>query len=289
MMAEYRILSSPRKDMIGRFYQPHPLLKNLVSNIMIYAHQYDKNLPIPVNLFPAIPEHSLYFYPRDPLVVHLLDNNGTHTCQPSIIVGPQVERVNLSLGFDHVVIRVGFHVGGLHRLLRLPMHELVDYSCNSEDFWGREIRETTDRLREAADFNEMKNIVENMLLRCLGKTKPIDPVDEALNVLLKAGGNLPIEYLAKESFLSLKQFERKCKERVGLSPKIFARIIRFSKAYRMREANSSISWTAIAHAAGYFDQMHMIRDFKVFTGVSPTVVDKELSQTPSRLQADLKI
>ena len=67
------------------------------------------------------------------------------------------------------------------------------------------------------------------------------------------------------------------------------RIIRFSKAYRMREMNESISWTAIAHLAGYFDQMHLIRDFKVFTGVLPTMVDKELSQTPSRLQADLKL
>jgi hypothetical protein len=41
------------------------------------------------------------------------------------------------------------------------------------------------------------------------------------------------------------------------------------------------------HTAGYFDQMHLIRDFKVFTGTLPTMVDKELSQTPTRLQADL--
>jgi len=274
--------------MICRFYQPHPLLQHIVTNIIIYSHQYERNLPIPVNLFPAIPEHSLYFYPRDPLVVHQTENNITFTCQPSIIVGPQVERVNLSLGHDHLVVRVGFHVGALHRLLQLPLHEIVDYTCNSEDFWGTEVHDTTNQLREANDFDQMKNIVENLLLRRLSKTKPIENIDNALHALLKAGGNLPMDYLAKESCFSLKQFERKCKERVGLSPKLFARIIRFSKAYRMREMNSTLTWTSIAHSAGYYDQMHMIRDFKVFTGVSPTTVDKELAQTPSRLQADLR-
>ena len=275
--------------MICRFYHPHPLLQNLVSNIMIYTHRYDKNTVIPVNLFPAIPEHSLYFYPRDPLVVHYTENNSTLTCPPSIMIGPQVERVNLSLGYDHLVMRVGFHAGGLHRLLKLPMHQMVDCTCNSEDFWGSEIRDTTDQLREATDFDEMKAIIDQLLLRKLQKTKEVERIDTALHQLLKVGGNLSIDYLAKESCLSLKHFERKCKERSGLSPNLVGRIIRFSKAYRMREMNAALSWTSIAHSAGYFDQMHLIRDFKIFTGVLPTVVDKELSQTPSRLQAELKL
>ena len=273
--------------MICRFYPAHPLLQSFVSNIMIYTHQYDRGKPLPVNLFPAIPEHSLYFYPRDPLTVHQLENSSTFTAPPSILVGPQVERVNLSLGYDHLVVRVGFRVGGLHRLLGLPLHRIVDYTANSEYFLGTGIRETTDRLREATDFEGMKTVVEALLLQWAGKVAPVEHLDRALQVLLAGSGNTSIAYLAKESCLSLKQFERKCKERIGLSPKLFARIIRFSKAYRMREAHPTLSWTAIAHTAGYFDQMHLIRDFKVFTGTLPTVVDKELSQTPSRLQADL--
>lgn len=256
---------------------------------MIYTNQYDRGEPLPVNLFPAIPEHSLYFYPRDPLTVHQLESSTTFTAPPSILVGPQVERVNLSLGHDHVVVRVGFRVGGLHRLLGLPLHRMVDYTVNSEDFLGTDIRETTDRLREAADFEGMKTAVEALLLRWASRVTPVENLDRALQVLVAGGGHTSIAYLAKESCLSLKQFERKCKERIGLSPKLFARIIRFSKAYRMREIHPTLSWKAIAHTAGYFDQMHLIRDFKVFTGTLPTVVDKELSETPWRLQADLQL
>ncbi|HET7898212.1 MAG TPA: hypothetical protein VFL47_11090, partial [Flavisolibacter sp.] len=169
---------------------------------MVYCHRYDRNQPLPVNLFPAIPEHSLYFYPRDPLTVHSRDRCSTFTCEPSIIVGPQVERVNLSLGYDHLVIRVGFHPGGLHRLLHLPLHELVDYTCPSQDFLGGDIREVNERLAFVTDFTEMKQIVEGFLLRYLHKTKPEIHFDRAIRALLKAGGNLSIDYLAREACLS---------------------------------------------------------------------------------------
>lgn len=275
--------------MLCRFYQPHPLLQGIVSNIMIYTHQIDRGQPLPVNLFPAIPEHSLYFYPRDPLVVHNLEKGTTQTCEPSIIVGPQVERVNLSLGHDHLVIRVGFLPGGLHRLLHQPLHELVDYTLPSQDCLGGGIRDVNEKLHFATDFTEMKTAVESFLIRQLSKTKPEIHFDKAIQALLKAGGNLSIGYLASESCLSMRQFERKCKERMGLSPKLLSRIIRFSKAYRMREVDPSLSWTSIAHASGYFDQMHFIRDFKIFAGVTPSAVDKELAQTSGRLQAELQL
>ena len=72
-----------------------------------------------------------------------------------------------------------------------------------------------------------------------------------------------------------------------MNPKTYARILRFSKAYRMYENSPKYSWTEIAHASGYFDQMHLIRDFKVFAGVNPGVIAGELSQTPLRMQRNL--
>ena len=74
-----------------------------------------------------------------------------------------------------------------------------------------------------------------------------------------------------------------------MPPKLFARIIRFSKAYRLRENFPNMNWTSIAHECGYFDQMHFIRDFKEFAGVSPRIIEKELEQLPVRLQASMQL
>ena len=72
-----------------------------------------------------------------------------------------------------------------------------------------------------------------------------------------------------------------------MNPKIYARILKFSKAYRMHESCPQLSWTQIAYEAGYYDQMHMIKDFKIFAGVNPSVIEQQLLSTPLRMQKDL--
>src|SRR5699024_9907420 len=100
---------------------------------------------------------------------------------------------------------------------------------------------------------------------------------------------ISMEHAASVACLSLRQFERVSLERLGMPPKMFARVARFSHAYRMYEKHPGMSWTRIAHAAGYFDQMHFIRDFKKFTGLAPRVIDYEFGSSAIRLQAELRL
>jgi methylphosphotriester-DNA--protein-cysteine methyltransferase len=57
---------------------------------------------------------------------------------------------------------------------------------------------------------------------------------------------------------------------VGVSPKLYARIARFEAALESKALSTSDSWTDVAHHLGYFDQMHLIHDFKEFSGDIPT-------------------
>jgi methylphosphotriester-DNA--protein-cysteine methyltransferase len=59
------------------------------------------------------------------------------------------------------------------------------------------------------------------------------------------------------------------KQRVGVSPKLFARIIRFEAALKTKAALPHLSWTMVAHEFGYHDQMHMIHDFQHLSGETP--------------------
>lgn len=177
-----------------------------------------------------------------------------------------------------------FHPGGLHRLLGMPMHRIVDMDMETRALLGGQIQSVYTQLKHAATWTEMKMVVESFLLRQLERLRPVLPFDFAIQELVKQGGGLSMEKTASLACLSLRQFERQCLERVGLPPKLFARLIRFSKAYQLKEQVQHLSWTSIAHACGYYDQMHFIRDFREFAGVTPTGIQSDLAVTPLRLQ-----
>lgn len=206
----------------------------------------------------------------------------------TVLIGPQFSRVNIKVHRQLSAIRVDFLPGGMYRMLGIPMHELFDDGFDALDFFGTNMRRINEQLQHKSSLEEGKNIVEKFLLNQVTGLKEILPFDSALRMLLNNNGNMPIEKTAQFSCLSMKQFERKCKERLGMNPKMYARILKFSKAYRLHEACPQLSWTEIAYEAGYYDQMHMIKDFKVFAGVSPSVIEKQLLSTPLRMQKDLR-
>src|SRR5690606_27787827 len=92
--------------------------------------------------------------------------------------------------------------------------------------------------------------------------------------------------IASMACMSIRSFERKCKERLGMPAKMFARIARFHKAYKVLEDQQNTSWANLAYSAGYYDQMHFIKDYKEFAKLTPTAVQKELSEGQMRFQLD---
>lgn len=241
--------------------------------------------------FPPTPQHCIYFYINDPLQTQKDGQDNFVTKAPSIVVGPQLTRVNLNLGYNHRMLCVAFHPGGLHRLLGIPMHRLLDEDVDSSLLLGRQIDQINEQLKATSTAAAAKTVIENFLLKKIKYTKTLLPFDLAMQELVKSNGNMSIEKIAAISCLSLRQFERTCKDRIGLPPKLFARLTRFSKAYRLKESQAEMNWTMIAYECGYFDQMHLIRDFKEFAGTTPSLMqgrDTVRTIAPAGQSPDLK-
>jgi AraC-like DNA-binding protein len=259
-------------------------LQHFVSRIMISRFQLDPSQPTPTNPFPPQPEHSLYFYPYNKVICRHYAQNTVGPVPHSILVGPQLSPVELTMGYDMLVVMVGFQPGGMHRLLRIPMNEMIDMHVDSKLLLGREIEAVTEQLNEAADVEKMAMIVQQYLLSKVKGLKASLPFEEVLMNMLEQKNLVQVDELAKQACVSVRQLERQFRERTGLPPKLFIRLVRFSKAWVMREREQEISWIKIAHACGYADQMHMIRDFKEFTGVTPKTLQSSLEQSSLRLQ-----
>lgn len=241
-----------------------------------------------VTPYPPTPFQSLIFYCNDTVSMNRSGESDFNKQPHIVLIGPQVSRVNVKVHKQITAIRVDFLPGGVYRLLGMPMHELFDGGFDAIDLFGAEMRTIKEKLQYETNLEDGKNIVEQFLVKQVAELREILPIDHAMRMLLNHDGNMDIQKMASLSCLSIKQFERKCQERIGMNPKLYARILRFSKAYRLHEAYPDCSWIKIAYEAGYYDQMHMIRDFRVFAGVNPTVIEQQLLSTPLRMQKDLR-
>lgn len=266
------------------FFAPHPMLNGHIRHIMVVEVRFEK-AALQFSPFPPTPQHAINFYPRDAVTAHDC-NDHIQKLPASVIIGPQVSRVNIAMGAHHIIVSVAFMPGGMHRLLKVPMHELYDRPFDATLLLGSEMAEVNEQLSEAQTAFEMKNVVERYFIRKLDHATLL-PWEYAMKAQLQ--GHLSIENAASLACLSLRQYERRTKEIMGYSPKLFSRLVRFSKAYRLKESQPRLSWTNIAYACGYYDQMHLIKDFKEFAGTLPGMLAKQIDNAPVLLQDHMRI
>ena len=124
-----------------------------------------------------------------------------------------------------------------------------------------------DRLQEKAKISERIFLVEEFLCGILTKNR-IDGLVARSTLEMAKDLDVPnISQLAKWLNISRRHFIRRFKRSVGLGPKQFANIIRFQKA--VQNAAVEPSWSQVAMSCGYFDQSHLIKEFRRFSGLSP--------------------
>lgn len=122
----------------------------------------------------------------------------------------------------------------------------------------------------------------------LSKTNLL-PIDKVANWMLNANpARIPqqgilLDKLAREACLSPKQFYRNFVERMGISPKTYARIVRLDSAMKLQNAQPHKDWLSIALNCGYYDYQHMVKDFKDFTKETPTQFIQKEDGAPERV------
>ena len=239
--------------------------------------------------YPPAPEHCIFFYPDHPIGAKKTGES-VFKLQPScVVVGPQLTRVDLQLPNNHRAVMVAFQAGGLHRFLGIPMTEIFDQGFDGFDLMGPEVRFLLEELRETHLPERVNERVQAFLFNKSKQIREIIPFDLAVRKLHHPVSAHSVDDVAREACLSVRQFQRKCHERLGMNPKLYARIVRFSKAYRMFEDNRELTWSRISHSCGYFDQMHFIRDFKQFAGLAPNDIRRKTELHPFKFQAPMDI
>ena len=185
--------------------------------------------------------------------------------------GPYSKMFVIDATQHECMLGVHFKPGGVFPFLNISAGELTNTHTNLVDLWGSDARELRDRLCASSSYLERFGIMEAFLgerLRFVSRQHA--SIDLALNAFGPYGNWMSVTDAAREAGICQRQFTKVFGVQVGLSPKLFCRILRFQRARVLTDRNKKPDWADIALDCGYFDQSHLINDFHEFSGMTPT-------------------
>jgi AraC-like DNA-binding protein len=270
--------------MVLQEYIPSLILSEHIRTFRLVHYEYKFDGSLPIKAYPPRPEHCLSFYARDFETVEY-QNSGTKTGNlPNVLFGHQTELTNRSVGNNFLLIQVVFKPGGLYRLTGIPSNYLTNQYIDAQTVFSKEIKHVNDKINDCKTFIQMIAVVESFLLNELKRNLcDIHPLDIATTKLFTNDLIPSVDILAKNACQSTRHFERNFKERMGISPKYFLKVLRFENAFRMKNKNPQLDWLTIAINCGYYDYQHLARDYKDLTGLTPNQFHEIDLKAPERL------
>lgn len=183
------------------------------------------------------------------------------------------------------IMGVHFKPGGASPFLGAEAGELTNTHANLPDLWGRSGTELRERLCTALTPNERFRTMEAALrTRLHNLTSSQLQMRNALKILSAAGRRVSIRDVSRELGFSQRRFIQRFSSFVGLTPKVFCRILRFQQARVLAEKPELANGAELAVTCGYFDQSHLIKDFKEFSGATPTIYSVQQQHKDARLK-----
>jgi AraC-like DNA-binding protein len=173
---------------------------------------------------------------------------------------------------EHAGHSYGMHINvappAAHMLFGLPMDNLAGRVVTLEDVLDE--HSFVDRLHDAGDWLARFRLLDEVLMRRLAAARPpTQGVVWAWQRLVQTGGGVAIGALAQELGWSRKRIVARFREEVGVPPKAMAQLLRFERARKLALQEERPDWSRIAVECGYYDQSHLINDFRSVTRRTP--------------------
>lgn len=168
-------------------------------------------------------------------------------------------------------ISVNFKPGGVLPFLPLPASELTNQVVDLATLWGAAAIDMREQVLLARTKVEQVHIIERFLLARVDEEQMAHPAIEFALTQFLAGQERPsISEVRTQLGLPPKRFIHLFEQAVGLTPKVFCRLLRFQEVLRHIQRGQNVRWTDIALSCGYFDQAHFIHDFQSFAELTPS-------------------
>lgn len=259
---------------------PSPLL---ASFIRAYAYrEFDTQGKEVIMPWRASSDTNIIFFFKD-LPASLTDHHTGEVLKR----GKNCDLVGMSTQYNgdmtfngkYAFLQIIFQPHGFYTLFNISPCDIADKIVWSGDIFHSDLKLLHEQLSEEGNPQAMARLVNDWLMQYLNKKKNVhynERITLAANLIIKRAGLVNIETIAHDACMSMRNFERIFTHETGMSPKQLCCISRFNNALDLKLKNPSMKWISVAHQFGYFDQMHLIKDFKRFCGEAPVSLLKHV-------------
>ncbi len=192
------------------------------------------------------------------------------TIRVPLLAGPYSRSFEIDPSESTEVIGILFRPGAARIFFPVAAHELHNIDIALSELYPDEADRLLNDLCSARDERNQFLVVERYLNGKLARAAPVHPVVQyAVEQLSREDAVSSIRRVQLDTGLSHTRFIQLFRENVGLTPKLFYRVRRFRTLLDRIEKGMPVNWAALALDCGYFDQAHLIRDFREFAGMTP--------------------
>ncbi len=212
---------------------------------------------------------ALVIHLNRPTATYFVDSE-THTIHVPLLAGPYSRSFHFDPSQSTAVIGILFRPGAARMFFPVAAHELHNADVALSELYPGEADRLLNEACSATDEQALILAVEQYLMERLASARPIHPaVRYAVAQLSRRGAVRAVREIQLDTGLSHTRLIQLFREHVGLTPKLFCRVRRFRAVVSHIEKGMPVNWAALAADCGYFDQAHLIHDFRAFAGVTP--------------------
>jgi AraC-like DNA-binding protein len=196
------------------------------------------------------------------------DHERVRSTRGAAFTGPQAGPTVIDTQEQRRIVWVSFRLGGAGPFVEVPLDETRDELVDLEDLWGRDGAILRERVLETTATEAAFDVVESALRSRLEPSTRADPsIDFAVRALERG---FAVSQVTSALDVLPKRFVRRFRALVGLTPKRFARVRRLQQLLRVAARDGGVEWAEAAIEHGYYDQSHLVHDFRELTGITPT-------------------
>jgi AraC-like DNA-binding protein len=186
------------------------------------------------------------------------------------IIGTMTTFLNVSYPNSTQMFSIRFRSMGITAFTRVPVEEFTDKNVELSSVETLFCKSFYETLPDIQSTEEIIKHTDDYLISRLPHLYQYDrQIIRAIDLIYLAKGQLSLSETASEVCLCQRHFERKFKSAIGVSPKTFARIIRFRNTLRYLRDYPNKDLSSIAIECGYYDHTHLIKDFRILSGNTP--------------------